>query len=173
MNGETINSMILDKFKEIKSFIFDIDGVFTDGSLLISENGAFLRKMNVRDGFAVKYASTLGPYTLSVITGGGDPSVKDRMKYLGIQHYYEKVIHKKDALDDLVSKGIDLSHSLYIGDDVLDLSVLDHVGIFACPADAAPEVLARAHYISTKTGGQGVVRELVEAVLKSQGHWNF
>lgn len=159
------------KFKNIDTIIMDVDGVLTDGKLLITEAGEFLRSMNVRDGLALKLASAQG-IKLAVITGGGSAGVKDRLKYLGVEYYYEKIWNKVEALDHMISKGeINPETTLYIGDDLADVSLAGKVHLLCCPADAIPEMIDKAEYICEKTGGNGCVREIVEKVMKSQGHW--
>ena len=160
-------------FQNIKTFIFDVDGVFTDSTLLITEQGELLRTMSVKDGQAVKVALDLG-YKIFVVTKGGSVGVKKRLLGLGIEKVYDKVESKMSILNELVLNGeLNLETSTYMGDDLPDIPVLEKVGLPSCPKDAIPEVISRAHFVSSKNGGQGCVRELIEKVLKSQGNWNF
>jgi len=163
--------MLYNSFAAIDTFIFDVDGVMTDSTLLVQENGDLLRTMNVRDGFALKLAVTLG-YNIIVITGGNSPGVKIRLEKLGIDRVYLKTFKKLEIFEDLVgSKEIDPLRTAYMGDDLIDLSVLHRVGLSAAPADAVAEVLAMVNYISPFRGGQGCVRDLIEKVLKIQERW--
>ncbi len=165
--------MDFDIFKNIKTFIFDVDGVFTDSTILINEEGDLLRTMSVRDGQAVKIALNYG-YQIIVITKGASLGVKKRLLGLGIEKIFDKAESKISILNKLVNDGnIKLKESCYMGDDLPDIPVLEKVGLATCPKDAIPEVIQRAHFISSKNGGRGCVRELIEKVLKSQDNWNF
>jgi 3-deoxy-D-manno-octulosonate 8-phosphate phosphatase (KDO 8-P phosphatase) len=158
------------KFKQIDTFIFDVDGVLTNSKLLITEKGELLRTMNVRDGQAIKMALNKG-YKIGIITKGASSGVKIRLEVLGIQYIMDKVLDKMDALNQLIEKGFDPSTSLYMGDDVPDLALLGKVKIFTCPYDASPEVLTKSEYISSQNGGEGCVRELIQKVLSIQDNW--
>lgn len=158
-------------FNHINTFVFDVDGVLTDSTVLVTESGDLLRKMNVRDGQAIKYALDAG-YTIAIITKGRSIGVKDRLKGLGIQHIYDALIHKREAFSDLRDKlKLRKEEMLYMGDDIPDLDLRDEVGVFTCPNDACPEVLSSAQYISPNNGGHACVREIIQRVLKIQGKW--
>jgi len=159
------------KFRKIEAFIFDVDGVFTDCNLMITEKSEFLRKMNVRDGAAMKMALKQG-YRIAIITKGDSIGVKDRLQYLGADPVFDAVKDKAKALKELESNhNIDPMKSVYVGDDLADLVVFDKVLLAACPRDACPEVIRKAEFISPKNGGDGVLRDLIERVLKVQGKW--
>ena len=158
-------------FSHITTFVFDVDGVLTDSMVLITESGDLLRKMNVRDGQAIKYALDAG-YTVAIITKGRSKGVKDRLKGLGIKHIYDALNHKRDAFSDLKNKlGLKKEEMLYMGDDIPDLDLVDEVAVFTCPRDACPEVLSTAQYISPYDGGHACVREIIQRVLKIQDKW--
>lgn len=160
-------------FKNIKTLVFDVDGVFTDTRIMISEKGEFLRTMNTRDGYAIKLAKRAG-IKMAVITGGTSIGVQNRLKDLGIDHIYSGVLDKKPVLEKIVSEqGWSLDNLLYIGDDLPDIPCIMMAGIGACPADAVPEVKAVSDYISTKKGGDFCVRDLIEQILKHQDKWPF
>ena len=161
----------LEKFSEISTFFFDIDGVFTNNTLLITDEGAFLRSMNVRDGYAVKQAIRAG-YQVVVITGGSSPGVQSRLKGLGIEHIYSGKEQKLEVFDRVVAE-MDLSPSeiLYLGDDLPDYPVMRKVGLPCCPADAVPEILGLSKYISPYRGGEGCVRDVIEKVMRLKGQW--
>jgi 3-deoxy-D-manno-octulosonate 8-phosphate phosphatase (KDO 8-P phosphatase) len=159
------------KFKKINNFIFDVDGVFTNCELLITEKGEFLRKMNVRDGAAIKIAIKQG-FRIAIITKGESVGVKSRLLFLGADPVFDGVINKADALETMeANHGIDPGLSAYMGDDLADLVVFDKVLLSACPNDAAAEVLQSAEFVSSKKGGEGCVRDLIERVLRVQGKW--
>jgi len=161
---------MLDKFKEIQHFVFDVDGVLTNGSLLLDPtSGQLLRSMNTRDGYALQLAVKKG-FEIIIITGGKSSMVEDRLKGLGIKEVHLGVHEKKTLLESL-SNRIDLNKTLYMGDDIPDLEAMQLCGIPSAPADACSEILSVAQYVSPKNGGQGCVRDVIEKVMKLQGKW--
>ncbi len=160
------------RLNSISCFVFDIDGVLTNGSLVITEEGNMLRTMHIRDGFALKAAAENG-YHIFIISGSSSDGVRIRLNRLGISEVHMKVEDKSKQLDELLSK-YKITHSqvLYMGDDVPDLQVLKTVGIATCPADAMPEIKKECIYISEKPGGHGCVRDVIEQVMRLQGKWN-
>jgi 3-deoxy-D-manno-octulosonate 8-phosphate phosphatase (KDO 8-P phosphatase) len=162
---------LLDQFSKITGFVFDVDGVMTDGSLIIMPGGEFLRTMNIKDGYALQLAVKKG-YEVVVISGSHSAPVAERLSYLGIQHIFQKINNKKACLEELAAqKGYSLSQFLFMGDDLPDLEVMQSVGLAACPADAVPEIKNIAHYTSTKKGGEGCVREVIEKVMRLRNDW--
>ena len=165
--------MILDLFREVKHLVFDVDGVFTDGTLLITEDGEFLRRMNVKDGYALKFALRQG-LSISIITGGTSMGVKKRFGYLGLDEVHIGVHDKMSVLNDISQrKGFSLSETLYMGDDLPDLECMKAVALSCCPEDASPEIIGVSKYISPKRGGQGCVRDVLEKVMQTQDLWTF
>lgn len=162
---------ILACFKTIKTFIFDVDGVLTDGRILINENNEFLRTMSVKDGYALQKAVKKG-YLIVIISGGSNNGVVHRLNALGIEHVVMGRDDKDIALNELVGKlNIDLDKTLYMGDDVPDLKPMSMVRLPTCPSDAAIDVLEVAHYVSAYNGGMGCVRDVIEKVLRLNGDW--
>lgn len=162
---------VLSRFKAIHTFMIDVDGVLTDGELLISENGDLLRKMNVRDGYAIKRAIGQG-FHFVIVTGGKSLGVLNRLKDLGIEHIWYGVEHKLQAYEAYLDEiGHDEEGILYMGDDLPDLEVMRRVGLPTCPADAAPEIREISQYISPYKGGEGCVRDVIEKVLKLNDAW--
>jgi 3-deoxy-D-manno-octulosonate 8-phosphate phosphatase (KDO 8-P phosphatase) len=162
---------LFDKLKEVKAFVFDVDGVFTDNTVLVTETGELLRTRNVRDGQAVKWAIKAG-FPIGIITGGKSAGMLLSLKDLGITHIYSGVEEKTAALTDFLQyHQLKVSDILYIGDDIPDLAVMKRVGIAVAPSDAVNEVLEIADYVSPHAGGKGVVRDAIEKVLKLQGKW--
>jgi len=158
--------------KDITTFVFDVDGVFTDGSLLITTTGEMLRKMSVKDGYALKTAIKKG-YNVCVITGGNNEGVRLRLEGLGVTDMYLGAHLKEVPLTEYLSKqGVLLKNVLYMGDDMPDIPPMKMVGLPTCPQDAVPEVKAIAKYISHKKGGDACVRDVIEQVLKVRGDWN-
>jgi 3-deoxy-D-manno-octulosonate 8-phosphate phosphatase (KDO 8-P phosphatase) len=157
----------------IKTFIFDVDGVLTDGKILIHSDGELLRSFDTKDGYAIKCALLKG-FKIAIITGGRNEAVRERFKELGVFDIYLGAHHKLDAYQDLMDNyDLKAEEILYIGDDIPDIPVIEKVGLGCCPADAVPDVKARADYISHKKGGEGCVRELIEQVLRVQGKWSL
>ncbi len=162
---------LLERFKDIKTFIFDVDGVLTDGYLLVTEEGDMLRKMNVLDGYAMKRATSEG-YNIFVITGGTSKGVVTRLERLGIKEVHAGVSNKLAVYNDLVERfQLDEGQILYMGDDVADYEVMRRVGIPACPQTAVREIIELATYISPKDGGTGCVRDVIEKVMRLNEDW--
>ena len=158
-------------FRRLKTFIFDVDGVMTDSSVHILEDGKLLRRMNVRDGYALKVAVQRG-FRVAVITGGKSEGVVTRLRNLGVTDIYAGVRDKVDALEELVEiHQLDLDHTLYMGDDIPDFDVMRRVGLPACPRNAAHEILEIARYVSPYDGGAGCVRDVIEKALRLQNKW--
>lgn len=157
--------------KDITTFVFDVDGVFTDGSLLITADGEMLRKMSVKDGYALKTAIQKG-YNVCIITGGTNEGVRLRLEGLGVTDIYLGAHHKLEPLNEYILKhGLSLHNVLYMGDDMPDIPPMKMVGLPTCPQDAIPEVKAVCKYISHKNGGDACVRDVIEQVLKVRGDW--
>lgn len=155
----------------IKVILLDVDGVLTDGSLLITESGDLLRKMNVYDGYAMKQWMEKG-YDLVVITGGNSQGVRLRLSALGPITLFDRVNDKYQVFREwLQSHPHDLKTLLYIGDDIADLEVMRQVGVAVAPPNAVEEIKAIAHWITKRAGGEGCVREVIETVLKVKQQW--
>lgn len=160
-----------EKLKNIKAFIFDVDGVLSSDTSPLDENGDPVRTANIKDGFAIRYALTNG-FRIAIITGANTPRVKLRYHKLGVELIYMNSFEKTECLNDILSKtGLQKSEILYMGDDLVDLPVMKEVGIATCPVDAVPEIKAISHYISNRKGGEGCVRDVIEQVMRSQQKW--
>lgn len=161
----------LEKFKDIQTFIFDVDGVLTNSEIIVLESGKLLRKMNIRDGYAIKHAMKSG-YRVVIITGGKSEGVVTRLKNLGVEDVYYGISDKVDAYEEVVfTYDIHPTQILYMGDDFPDIPVMHKVGIAACPRDAAHEVIEIADYISPVNGGKGCARDVIEKVMRLHGKW--
>ncbi|MGQ7944252.1 KdsC family phosphatase [Flavobacterium sp. WC2509] len=156
---------------DITTFIFDVDGVLTDGSVFVTNEGDMLRTMNIRDGYAMKAAIESG-YHVCIISGGSNEGVRVRLRNLGITDIHlgtpDKVKTFKEYTD---VNGINPEQVLYMGDDIPDFHVMKLVGLPSCPQDAAPEIKTISKYISHKNGGKAAVRDVIEQVMKVQGKW--
>lgn len=164
---------ILSHLKLIKNFVFDMDGVLTDGCLLVNNDHQWLRRMNVRDGYALQAAVKCG-YQVMVISGSDSPPVTDRLHRLGVKHVFMGVKDKPALLRNLMKENnMDIDQTLFMGDDIPDYDCMGLVGLAACPADAVPEIREIAAYISPVRGGEGCVREVIEKVMKLNDHWSL
>ncbi len=158
---------------QITTFIFDVDGVLTDGKVTIFPSGELIRTMNIKDGYAMKTAVEKG-YNVCIISGGTNEAVKSRLRGLGITDIYLGAHNKIEQLDEYLDiYNIKPEHVLYMGDDIPDYPVMKLVGLPTCPKDAVPEIQDAALYISHKKGGNGCVRDVIEQVLKVQDKWNL
>lgn len=164
---------VLEKFKIIKTFVFDVDGVLTDGTLLVLNDGQQARSMNIKDGYALQLAVKKG-YRVVVISGGTSDAVKDRLDKLGVKDCFLKVDDKKEKLVAYVTQHrLSWDEVLFMGDDIPDHTSMQLAGLPCCPADAAPEIKQVSQYISPITGGKGCARDVIEKVLKLNGQWDL
>ena len=153
------------------AFVFDVDGVMTDGSIIPTADGDFIRRYNAKDGYALAYAIKMG-YKVCIITGGRGRTLENRLRMLGIRHFYIDCMDKITALREYLSnEGLDPQDVIYMGDDIPDLECMREVGIPVCPADAAAEVIEASRYVSEFRGGEGAVRDIIEQVLRARGDW--
>ncbi len=162
---------LFEQFRKIKTFIFDVDGVLTNSTVLVLEDGKLLRSMSIRDGYAIKLAIQKG-YRVCIITGGKSEGVKIRLENLGVKDIYLGQSEKMEAFEEyLYAYDLKADEILYMGDDLPDYPVMRRVGIAACPKDAAPEILEFANYVSTANGGDGCARDVIEKVLRVKSNW--
>lgn len=160
-----------ERLKNIKAFVFDVDGVLSMDTSPLDENGDPVRTANIKDGFAIRYALQNG-FQVAIISGANTQRVKMRYKKLGVQHIYLNSFEKISCLEDILAKtGLQKDEILYMGDDLVDFPIMNEVGIPTCPLDAVPEIKSIALYISDKKGGQGCVRDVIEQVMRSQQKW--
>lgn len=164
---------ILSRLKLIRTFVFDMDGVLTDGSLIITNDNQWLRRMNVRDGYALQLAVKSG-FNIIVISGSDSPQVADRLRKLGVANVFMNIKEKEKFLREFFLRNkLTLSETLFMGDDIPDYSCMKIVGIAACPVDAAFEIKEMAAYISPLRGGYGCVRDVLEKVMKLNNKWTL
>ena len=163
--------VFLQKLKEITTFIFDVDGVLTNGDILASDSGEFLRTFNIKDGYALQLAVKKG-YHVCIISGGTGLAMEKRFSGLGIESAFLGVSDKVKVYQDFLQlHGLHDSEVLYMGDDIPDYNVMKMVGLPTCPADAVEEIKALSAYVSPHPGGRCAVRDIIEKVLKVQGMW--
>ena len=163
--------MFLQKLKDISTFIFDVDGVLTGGSVQVTDNGQSLRTFNIKDGYAMQLAVKKG-YNLCIISGGDGVAMAKRFLNLGITDVFLAAGDKVEIFRKFIAdKNITASQVLYMGDDIPDLKVMKLVGLPTCPADAVEEIKAISAFISPYNGGKAAVRDIIEKVMKVQGKW--
>ena len=163
--------MFLEDLKQITTFIFDVDGVLTDGTAMVAESGELLRTFNIKDGYALQLALKKG-YQICILSGSTGQATQKRFHNLGLSHIYLGVSDKVEVFQQYLSENnINPNQVLYMGDDMPDYEVMQLVGIATCPADAVEEIKKISHYISPKNGGQTAVRDVIEKVLKVQQNW--
>ncbi len=164
---------LLESFKPITTLIFDIDGVLTDGSILVFENGEQVRQMSIRDGYALQLA-VKKKYNLVVISGANGVGAAIRLQKLGVTNVLLNVTDKVMVLEDFLQKNqLSWAETLYMGDDIPDYLPMKKAGMPCAPADAAPEILQIARYISPLGGGKGCVRDVIEKLLRLHGNWEL
>lgn len=164
---------LLEKFRQVRVFAFDIDGVLTDGTVYVMDSGEQVRRMSIKDGFALQLAIKKG-YQVVVISGSFSQPVADRLAKLGVTDTFMRVHNKLECLLQFLSpRGLSLDQVLFMGDDIPDLELMDHCGLPACPADAVGEIRKASLYISRFNGGEGCVRDVIEKVLKLNNHWEL
>jgi 3-deoxy-D-manno-octulosonate 8-phosphate phosphatase (KDO 8-P phosphatase) len=160
------------KAARIKLLLFDVDGVMTDGMVVVHGDGTESKRFHIRDGIAMVWAQRAG-LTVGILSARHSPSTAQRAAQLGITLVHQGVSSKIDTYDQIVGDLVlNDDEVAYMGDDIVDLAVLRRVGLAAVPADAVAEVKARAHFVSKWAGGAGAVREVVEMVLRARGMWD-
>ena len=163
--------MILEKLEFVDTFILDVDGVLTTGTVISTNEGEMRRDFNIKDGFALQYVVKQG-YNVIIISGGDNEGVRKRLKGLGIKEVHTAVSDKRKLLKELEARlNIDLENALYMGDDYPDLSVMRMCGVKVAPGDAAWQVQEEADIVTKRFGGKGAVREVMEKVLVMQDKW--
>jgi len=161
-----------DKARRVRLLLFDVDGVLTDGTVLVGEDGREYKRFHIRDGTAIVWAHRAGLQTglLSARTSG---ATAERARQLAIRIVYQGVSNKASGYEAILrEQGLSDAEVAFMGDDLLDLPVLGRVGLSAAPSDAADDVRTRVDWVSQSAGGQGAVREFVEFVLRAQGIWD-
>jgi len=166
-----MDEKIREQLKNTRTFIFDIDGVLTPGTVLVTEEGHMLRSVNIKDGYALQHAVKQG-YNIGIISGGNSSGMLSRFRGLGIEQIYLGQKNKMAAFEE-VCRVFDVTPEdvAYMGDDMPDFPVLQQAGIACCPADAASDIKEICNYISPVNGGQGCARNLLETAMKLHNTW--
>ncbi len=159
------------KLHDIKAFVFDFDGVMTDGNVWMYADRETVRCGNIKDGYAIQYAVKKG-YIIAVISGATSLSINNRMESLGVTRIYTGCASKLETYRRFLEENdLAVSQVLCMGDDIPDYEIMKNCAVAACPADAAEEIKGIAHYISHLGGGMGCVRDVIEQTLRLQGKW--
>ncbi|MCR4812673.1 MAG: HAD hydrolase family protein [Bacteroidales bacterium] len=159
------------KLRDIKAFVFDFDGVMTDGAVWMYADKETVRAGNIKDGYAIQYAIKKG-YIVTVISGATSLSIDNRMESLGAPKIYTGASNKLEVYRLFMKEhGLKREEVLYMGDDIPDYEVMKEAGVSCCPSDAATEIKEIADYISLYAGGQGCVRDVIEQTLRLHGKW--
>jgi 3-deoxy-D-manno-octulosonate 8-phosphate phosphatase (KDO 8-P phosphatase) len=167
-----IDQELLERAKDIRLLILDVDGVLTDGSIILDNNGNELKAFHVRDGHGIKMLQKVG-IEIAIITGRRADVVERRASELGIQHVYQGALNKAAAYADLQEKtGIPASAIACVGDDIVDIPLLRRAALSVAVADATEETRAAAAYVTKARGGRGAVREVCDLILKATGKWD-
>ncbi|HEC18938.1 MAG TPA: 3-deoxy-manno-octulosonate-8-phosphatase KdsC [Gammaproteobacteria bacterium] len=160
---------ILQRAKSIKLVIFDVDGVLTDGRLILGDDGQEYKAFHSRDGHGMKMLQATG-VEIGIITGRTSRVVEHRMANLGVSHVYQGKLEKLPAFEELIAKlGVETQQVAYMGDDVVDLPIMLRVGLAVATNDAHELVGKHAHWQTPHNGGQGAARDLCELIMEAQG----
>jgi 3-deoxy-D-manno-octulosonate 8-phosphate phosphatase (KDO 8-P phosphatase) len=166
-----IKKNIKEKLKAIKILILDVDGVMTDGRIIMDNEGREIKNFNVRDGHGIKILQRFG-IKVAILTGRQSKVVEHRANDLEIDDVYQKVFNKKEIFQKILKKHkLSADAAAFMGDDIVDIPVLKSVGFSASVADAVDVVKKSVDYITNNKGGYGAVREVCELILKAQGKW--
>jgi 3-deoxy-D-manno-octulosonate 8-phosphate phosphatase (KDO 8-P phosphatase) len=158
-------------FSNISTFIFDFDGVITDGQVLMNPQGEFLRNMNSKDSFAIQHAVKQG-YNVAIITGSNAQYIKESMLQLGVTDVYLQSYDKLTVYESyILERSLNPNEILYMGDDLPDYPVLQAVAAKTCPNNAVHEIREICNYVSIHRGGRGAVRDVIEQVMRTHGRW--
>ena len=162
----------MEQAKNIKLVILDVDGVMTDGRIVIDDNGVESRNFDIKDGMGVVVLQLSG-IPVAIITSKKSGAVRHRAEELKIKRFYEGIKKKTEPYGEMLEElNISDAEVCYVGDDLVDLSMMKRVGLAVAVGDAVADVRHAAHYVTSARGGYGAVREVAEMILKAQGKWD-
>ena len=163
--------MINYELNKIKAIIFDVDGVLSRQTITLSSSGEPLRTVNIKDGYAIQLAQKSG-LRIAILTGGKSEAIRIRYAGLGVEDLYMGCAVKIKTYEEFLEKySLTDDEVIYVGDDIPDYEVMRRCGCPCCPADACSDIKEISNYISSRNGGDGVGRDIVEQVLRAQGKW--
>lgn len=158
-------------FEDINTFVFDVDGVLTDGTVWSYDQTEFVRRFYIKDGYAIEKAIQAG-YHIVIVSGGNEKGVQQRLSLLGIQHIHLGIKNKKQTLENVLSALKIMPNTvLYMGDDIPDIAAMKLVALPCAPKDAAKDAIQVSAYVSSFKGGKGAVRDVIEKVMRVRGDW--
>jgi 3-deoxy-D-manno-octulosonate 8-phosphate phosphatase (KDO 8-P phosphatase) len=161
------------KLNRISTIMFDVDGVLTDGKVLVMESGEMVRNIFSKDGYAFNQAVAKG-YRIAIISGGNNLAVRNALSRNGVTDFFVRQHDKLACYQDYTSlHALSDEEVLFMGDDLPDYEIMKRVGIAACPNDAVAEIREICQYVSPHKGGEGCVRDIIEQVMKCQGKWEI
>ncbi len=167
----TLSPRLIERCGAIELLVLDVDGVLTDGSILIDDRGVEIKRFHVRDGGGIAAWRKAGK-RVAILSARRSAAVEVRCRELGVETAIQGADDKREAIVALArSDGISSDRVCFMGDDLADLGALEWCGLAICPVDAAAEVIASAHYVTRNAGGRGAVREAIELILRVQGRW--
>ena len=173
MSADKQDGALIKKIRQIKLIVLDVDGVLTDGRIIVNDDGVESKNFYVRDGLAIAVA-ILKEMKFAVISGRYSKAVELRANELGIHDVHQNVMHKLKVFESILVKlNLTLQEAAFMGDDVNDMEVLEQAGFSAAPADADEPVKSCVNWVSNFGGGKGAVREMIEMILKEQGKWDY
>jgi len=162
---------LLGKIRDVRLLMLDVDGVLTDGKIIMDEQGFESKHFDVRDGHGLKVLMRYG-INVALVTGRRSSVVEHRAKDLGIQEVHQGIWNKAEILEEILRKmNLRPEQAAYVGDDIVDIPIMQRVGFSVAVRDAAADTKKIAHYVTKKKGGRGAVREVCEIILKAQDHW--
>jgi len=170
--GEVLDEELLKKIRPIRLLILDVDGVLTDGRIIMNDNGQEIKHFDVKDGHGIKIMMRHG-IDVVFLTGRRSEVVEHRARDLGVGEVHQGIWNKVEAFEEILRRrNLDRDHVAYVGDDVVDIALLKRVGFSVAVADASEDVKKTADYVTKKSGGRGAVREVCEIILKAQEKWD-
>lgn len=162
---------IRSKAARIRLLILDVDGVMTDGRIILGDGGMEFKAFDVKDGHGIKMAQRAG-IEVAFVTGRSSEAVEQRARELGVAQVRQGALRKGEAVDAILEAlGLSPSQAAFVGDDLIDIPAMRRCGLAVAVADAHPEVIERADLVTTRQGGRGAVREIIEIILKARGDW--
>jgi 3-deoxy-D-manno-octulosonate 8-phosphate phosphatase (KDO 8-P phosphatase) len=173
MSARPPSTDLVDRASVVRLVLFDVDGVLTDGTVVVHGDGTESKSFNIRDGIVMVWAERAG-IRVGILSARHSPTTGHRAAQLGITLVHQAVASKLETYERILRDlGLSDRHVAYMGDDILDLAVLGRVGLAAAPADAVDDVRSRVHFVSSAGGGRGAARELLELILKVQHRWDL
>lgn len=167
-----MNEHLLEKIRQIRLLILDVDGVLTDGRIIMDDTGREIKHFDVKDGHGLKILMRYG-IAVVLLTGRSSSVVKHRARDLGIDEVHQEIFNKVDMLDEILRRrNLKASQVAFVGDDIVDIPLLKRVGFSIAVADASEDVKRIVDYITVRQGGRGAVREVCEIILKGKDKWS-